>query len=49
LVYPGFEGDVAEIWDFERSVENRYSIGGTSRKTVLQQIQDLKTWLKESH
>ena len=41
---PHFEADVSEVWDFERSVENRASVGGTSRATVLKQVADLRTW-----
>ncbi|KAJ2522331.1 argininosuccinate lyase [Coemansia sp. RSA 1939] len=44
-LHKSFEKDVLAVWDFERSVDNRCSVGGTSRKTVLEQIQLLKKWL----
>ncbi|KAG9292738.1 hypothetical protein G9A89_008326 [Geosiphon pyriformis] len=44
-LHPAFEEDVASIWDFERSIENRSSLGGTSRATVLDQVQKLQSWL----
>jgi argininosuccinate lyase len=37
-----FDSDVYEVWDFERSIEQRCSVGGTSRKTVLLQTKQLK-------
>ncbi|KAI5801525.1 argininosuccinate lyase [Peziza echinospora] len=37
-----FEADVAEVFDFEASVERRAAIGGTARKCVLGQIEVLK-------
>ncbi|KAJ1744530.1 argininosuccinate lyase, partial [Coemansia sp. RSA 1591] len=40
-LHPLFESDVLLIWDFERSVNNRSSIGGTSRVTVQAQIDQL--------
>ncbi|KAJ1780181.1 argininosuccinate lyase [Coemansia sp. RSA 2523] len=44
-LHPLFESDVLLIWDFERSVNNRSSIGGTSRVTVQAQIDQLTQWL----
>ncbi|CAG8795374.1 3927_t:CDS:2, partial [Gigaspora margarita] len=41
-LHSSFEQDVTEIWDYEKCVENRSSLGGTSRATVLEQIQNLK-------
>lgn len=41
-LHPLFEEDVMQVWDFEKSVEQRCSLGGTSRKTVLLQIQQIK-------
>ncbi|KAJ2612682.1 argininosuccinate lyase [Coemansia sp. RSA 1365] len=40
-----FEKDVMQTWDFEKSVDRRSSIGGTSRNTVKAQIDQLKQWL----
>ncbi|KAF0502368.1 argininosuccinate lyase [Gigaspora margarita] len=47
-LHSSFEQDVTEIWDYEKCVENRSSLGGTSRATVLEQIQNLKRWLSEN-
>ncbi|KAJ2156121.1 argininosuccinate lyase [Coemansia sp. RSA 552] len=44
-LHPLFEADVAGVWSFEKSVDNRSSIGGTSRKTVKEQIAQLQVWL----
>ncbi|KAI8320005.1 argininosuccinate lyase [Martensiomyces pterosporus] len=44
-LHPAFEDDVLLVWNFEKSVDNRSSIGGTSRATVAGQIEQLKTWL----
>ncbi|KAJ2550079.1 argininosuccinate lyase [Coemansia sp. RSA 1933] len=44
-LHSAFEDDVLGVWDFERSVDNRCSVGGTSRKTVAAQIEQLKQWL----
>ncbi|KAJ2344527.1 argininosuccinate lyase [Coemansia erecta] len=44
-LHPKFEDDVLLTWNFERSVDNRSSIGGTSRQTVQAQIEQLKQWL----
>ncbi|RHZ80363.1 hypothetical protein Glove_137g31 [Diversispora epigaea] len=44
-LHPAFSQDITEIWNFEKSIENRSSLGGTSRATVLEQIHKLKEWL----
>ncbi|KAI9503496.1 argininosuccinate lyase [Coemansia spiralis] len=44
-LHESFEDDVAAVWNFERSVDNRCSVGGTSRVTVMGQIETLKKWL----
>jgi argininosuccinate lyase len=44
-LHAAFDKDIAEIWDFEKSVENRASVGGTSKDTVLEQIRKLRAWL----
>jgi argininosuccinate lyase len=41
-LHPLFEQDVDLVWDYEKSVEQRCSIGGTSRKTVKMQIEQIK-------
>ncbi|KAJ1920406.1 argininosuccinate lyase [Mycoemilia scoparia] len=45
-LHPSFEKDVAEVWNFERSVENRASLGGTSKEMVQQQIKQVNVWLQ---
>jgi argininosuccinate lyase len=45
-LHKDFDADVMEIWDFEKSVETRSSLGGTSRKTVVLQIEAIKAKLK---
>ena len=42
-----FEDDIMKLWDYEHSVEQYNSSGGTSKQTVLQQIQMLKKWVSE--
>ncbi|KAJ1339385.1 hypothetical protein BSLG_005996 [Batrachochytrium salamandrivorans] len=37
--------DVAQVWNNERSIEQRSALGGTSRKSVLVQIQELRNYL----
>jgi len=44
-VSPHFGQDVAAVWDYERSVEQRTSIGGTARAAVLDQIACLRVLL----
>ncbi|KAJ2065181.1 argininosuccinate lyase [Coemansia sp. S146] len=44
-LHESFEDDVLLVWNFEKSVDNRSSIGGTSRVTVQAQIDHLKQWL----
>ncbi|CAN5873549.1 argininosuccinate lyase [soil metagenome] len=44
-LHHAFEADVTNIWDFEHSVETRDVAGGTSRRAVLAQIEQLRSWL----
>ncbi|KAI8817841.1 argininosuccinate lyase [Fimicolochytrium jonesii] len=44
-LHPAFAEDVTDIWDYEVSVNRRSAKGGTSRVTVLEQIESLKEWL----
>jgi argininosuccinate lyase len=41
-----FEEDVMKVWDYEASVERKSSIGGTCKKSVLKQIDDMTTYAK---
>jgi argininosuccinate lyase len=36
-----FDEDVMQVWDYEASVERKSSIGGTCKKSVLKQIDDM--------
>jgi argininosuccinate lyase len=36
-----FEDDVLKVWDYEVSVERKSSIGGTCKKSVMKQIDDI--------
>ncbi|KAJ1967373.1 argininosuccinate lyase [Dispira parvispora] len=47
-LHPSFEADVQDVWNYERSIDNRASIGGTSKPTVLQQITHLREWLTKA-
>ncbi len=44
-LHPAFEEDVAAIWTYERSVEQRDARGGSSRRAVQEQIDELLLWL----
>ena len=44
-LHPAFDEDVAEIWSYERSVEQRDVRGGSSRRAVREQITTLRQWL----
>ncbi|KAJ1979668.1 argininosuccinate lyase [Dimargaris xerosporica] len=44
-LHPAFSDDVTKVWDYERSIDHRASIGGTSKPTVLKQVANLKQWL----
>ena len=47
-LHPAFEEDVAAIWSYERSVEQRDTRGGSSRRAVQEQIDELLLWLGNS-
>ncbi|XP_071945197.1 argininosuccinate lyase-like [Antedon mediterranea] len=42
-----FEEDVSEVWNYENSVEQYTSTGGTSKANVLLQVDELTTWLEK--
>jgi argininosuccinate lyase len=44
-LHRAFEEDVAAVWSFENSVERRDVSGGTSRRAVEEQIEQLRGWL----
>jgi len=43
-LHPLFTSDVMSVWDFDAAVERRDSIGGTSRRRVLEQAKELADW-----
>ncbi|KAJ3416834.1 argininosuccinate lyase [Chytridiales sp. JEL 0842] len=45
-LHAAFEADVTTLWDFEKSIENRNAIGGTSKATVLAQVTSLKDFVR---
>lgn len=40
-LHPQFEDDVVSVFDFEVSVERRAAVGGTARKSVLLQVEEV--------
>lgn len=48
-IHPLFEDDVSEVWDFQRSAEMRDTEGGASRRSVLEQVTKLRTYLASTN
>ena len=46
-LHPSFEADVAQVWSFERSAESRDTEGGTSRRSIAQQVAKLRKYLEQ--
>jgi argininosuccinate lyase len=44
-LHPAFEDDVTNVWSYESSVESRDSEGGTSRRSVLEQLGKMKEYI----
>lgn len=44
-LHPLFADDVQQVWSFERSAESRDTEGGTSKRSVLEQVAKLKKYL----
>jgi len=44
-IHPLFADDVAAVWDFEASAERRDTVGGASRRSVLEQAAKLRAGL----
>lgn len=42
-----FTEDIDSIWDFSQSIQQYTSTGGTSKQSVIQQIQSLRNWMQE--
>jgi len=47
-INPLFDEDVVEVWDYQRSAEMRDTEGGTSKRSVMEQIQKLRKYLEEN-
>ena len=47
-IHPLFGDDVVDVWDFNRSAEMRDTEGGTSSRSVLEQVQKLRSYLAET-
>ena len=45
-LHAAFDEDVHEVWNFERSVEMKDTEGGTSRRSVQEQIQKMQKYLQ---
>lgn len=43
-LHPLFTEDVMAVWDFEAAIERRDCTGGTSKRSVLKQAEDLAAW-----
>ncbi|XP_055710154.1 argininosuccinate lyase [Phlebotomus papatasi] len=48
IINPAFEEDILRIWDFENSVEQYSSVGGTSKKSVESQISTLDEFINKN-
>lgn len=44
-INPLFEPDVVDVWDFQRSAEMRDTEGGASTRSVLEQVQKLRSYI----
>lgn len=44
-LHDAFDEDVLDVWNFETSVERRDVDGGTSKRAVLAQVNQLRNWL----
>ena len=47
-LHPAFDEGVSAVWSYERSVEQRDVRGGSSRRAVQEQIDELRCWLSQS-
>lgn len=43
-----FESDVSQVWNYTNSVEQYTAAGGTAKSSVNLQIEQLRTWMKQS-
>jgi len=42
-LHPSFTADVSALWSYEHSAESRDSVGGTSKRRVLEQIEAVRS------
>lgn len=47
-ISPLFEDDIAQVFDFERSVEQRSTYGGTGSSSVLTQIAEIEEFVSKN-
>lgn len=47
-LHDAFAPDVHEVFNFERSVEMKNSEGGTSKKTVLLQVEQMRNYIERN-
>lgn len=40
-----FGVDIGKVWNYENSIEQYQATGGTSKSSVLNQIEKLRSWL----
>lgn len=41
-----FDNDFEKIWNYENSIEQYDTIGGTAKSSVKEQIRNLEVWLE---
>jgi argininosuccinate lyase len=46
-IHPLFSDDVVAVWDFNRSAEMRDTEGGASKRSVMEQVDKMRKYLKE--
>ena len=44
---PHFDEDVLQVWNYDTSVESRDVVGGTSKRSQMEQIEKLRAWAKD--
>ncbi|XP_060079707.1 argininosuccinate lyase-like [Ylistrum balloti] len=48
-ISPCVESDIADLWNYENSVDQYSTYGGTGKASVIQQLQNLSAWLDGLH
>lgn len=44
-ISPFFDVDIGKVWNYENSIEQYQTVGGTAKSSVLKQIEILEMWL----